>query len=744
MKKKRISVTTGILMAIFLVLLILCLKPCKTYEYEGEWEFVPGEETVEAVYEGITLKPGVYRMELEYWTDKDLGAYATVSDPTVITGGLLTNFEYFYGQLGRTDFEIWLFEKADDLRLEVHYLGEGDLSTGRLLIHETRGLWTMLMTILLFVWAAVLTVRHLRRLNAEGKLPREKRAAIFWVAGIALLSSIPFLSGLSIPAGDLGYHLMRIEGVKDGLLSGQIPVRIEPKWLYDHGYASGVFYCDAFLFFPALLRMAYFPVTMCYNAYCILVNVATAWISYECFRRIFRGSNAGVSCSALYTLSLNRIYKMCEVAVVGEYTAMIFLPLIAYGLYRAFTEDPKTKEYRNCWVPFSMGLAGILQSHVLTCEMTAGIILVFCLCYVRKVFVPETFLALFKAASVAILLSLWFLVPFLDYYLTQDVHVKHVAGRTIQADGLRISDLLASFIKVGRNAPARAPHFCGFGGILVLCLATFLGLWITRRFRKAQEDDVRLYAFGKLMTLMGVLFLGMSLSVFPWDKIQKTGSLAATLVSSLQFPNRFLGWATLCAVTAFGCCVYYLRKNLRKVLPLAWLLVGVSVATSGLYLIDHSVCNTNTFTLYNPAGMGYGYISGMEYLIEGTDYDALSYDRPRAGMDAELESYEMKALGARVTCKNAGDADSWVELPLLLYRGYRAKDVESGRKLEIVPGGNQEVCVILPQGYAGTFRVDFIPPWHWRLSEVISLAAMVLLIVRMLAPLKKQRMPAGA
>ena len=68
-------------------------------------------------------------------------------------------------------------------------------------------------------------------------------------------------------------------------------------------------------------------------------------------------------------------------------------------------------------------------------------------------------------------------------------------------------------------------------------------------------------------------------------------------------------------MTAFGCCVYYLRKNLRKVLPLAWLLVGVSVATSGLYLIDHSVCNTNTFTLYNPAGMGYGYISGMEYLI---------------------------------------------------------------------------------------------------------------------------------
>ena len=735
--------TTGIFTVIFLVLLICCLKPCKTYEYEGEWTFVPGEETTDAVYEGISLKPGVYRMELEYETDKDLGAYATVSDATVITGGLLTNYEYFYGRLGRTNFEIWLYEKADDLQLEVHYLGEGNLSTGRLLIHETRGLWTMLMTVFLFVWAAVLAVRHLIRQNAEGKLPREKRAAIFWVAVIALMASIPFLSGLSVLAGDLVYHLSRIEGVKDGLLSGQIPVRIEPKWLYDHGYASGVFYCDLFLIFPALLRMAGFPVTMSYNAYCILVNVATAWISYECFRRIFRESNAGLACSALYTLSLNRIYKLCDVAVVGEYTAMIFLPLIAYGLYRTFTEDPKTKEYRNCWVPLAIGLAGIVQSHVLTCEMTAAIILVFCLCCVRKVFVPETFLALFKAASAAILLSLWFLVPFLDYYLTQDVHVKHVAGRTIQADGLSISDLLASFIKVGRNAPARAAHFCGFGGILILCIAAFLGLWITRRFRKAEEGDVRLYSFGKLMTLTGIMLLFMSLSVFPWDKIRETGSLAETLVSSLQFPNRFLGWATLCAVIAFGCCVYYLRKNLRKALPFAWLLVGVSVAVSGLYLIDYSVCNTNTLTIYNPAGMGYGYISGMEYLIEGTDYDALSYARPRAGMGAELESYEMKALGARVTCSNKGAADSRVELPLLLYRGYRAKDTETGRKLEIVPGGNQEVCVLIPQGYAGTFRVDFIPPWHWRLSEVISLAAIVLLIVRMQALLKKRRRRAG-
>lgn len=66
----------------------------------------------------------------------------------------------------------------------------------------------------------------------------------------------------------------------------------------------------------------------------------------------------------------------------------------------------------------------------------------------------------------------------------------------------------------------------------------------------------------------------------------------------------------------------------------------------------------------------------------------------------------------------------------MLYRGYRAKDMESKRELEIIPGENQEVCVLIPQGYAGSFIVKFIPPWYWRFSEIISLATISIFIIR--------------
>ena len=78
---------------------------------------------------------------------------------------------------------------------------------------------------------------------------------------ISLVASIPYLCEYNITGADLTYHLQRIEGVKDGILGGQFPVRLEPRWVYDHGYANAIFYCNTFLYFPALLRLLGFTVS---------------------------------------------------------------------------------------------------------------------------------------------------------------------------------------------------------------------------------------------------------------------------------------------------------------------------------------------------------------------------------------------------------------------------------------------------------------------------------------------------
>ena len=719
---------------VFLLLILGCIigliMPCQVYEYEGSCCFdentAPG---LTDIYEGISLSPGVYRVELEYATDVDLANLCNLADGTVMNGWMKTNGEHLYSGLGKTGFDVWLYEKTDSMRVQVDYTG-GHLTTGSLKIVETNKLWTMLLTVVLAVWAVFSISLAFYYYDKEYPVSQEKKNVFFFVGVISLIASIPYLCGYNITGADLTYHLQRIEGVKDGLLGGQFPVRLEPRWLYDHGYANAIFYCNTFLYFPALLRILGFTVTASYNIYCIAMNIATAWISCYCFGRIFENWRIGIICSALYTLSIFRIYKFVVTSAVGEGSAVTFMPLVIYGMYRIFAEDSEERRYKSSWIPLAFGLAGLIQTHVLSCEITAFVIFLFCLAGIKKVFQKNTFLELVKGAVGALLFSLWFLVPFLDYYFTQDVHIKHVSARTIQDRGLYFAHLGFHFWKTGTNTPMagngmESSHPVGLGLVLLLGLGIFLIFWFSGYFRK--ETDRRV-SFAKKAAVAGAFLLFMSTGSFPWDRIQKIHPVAAALVSSLQFPNRFLGWGTVCLVFVFGYCLWYFRnKNNRLCLGMA-VLALIGVTTSSMHLFDYVNGGQEYFELYNEESMGFGYISGAEYLIEGTDDGKLTYAGVTAGDGVEVYSCEKGYLQAEIQCANKKGEDSYVDIPLLLYKGYRAVNTDTGEPLALGAGENNVVRVGIPSGFDGSLRVFFESPVCWRVSEWISAGTVVLFL----------------
>ena len=71
-------------------------------------------------------------------------------------------------------------------------------------------------------------------------------------------------------------------------------------WLYGHGYANSLFYCDTFLVIPAILRLIGFPMSVSYDGYIFLVNLATAVIAYICFCGIFRNRDRNVRKYVVY------------------------------------------------------------------------------------------------------------------------------------------------------------------------------------------------------------------------------------------------------------------------------------------------------------------------------------------------------------------------------------------------------------------------------------------------------------
>lgn len=516
--------------------------------------------------------------------------------------------------------------------------------------------------------------------------------------------------------------------MKDGLLSGQFPVRLEPRWGFDHGYANGIFYCNSLLYFPALLRLLGFTVTASYNVYCIALNIATAWIAYYCFYRIFGKKHIGIVCSGLYTLSVFRTCKLVATSAVGEGSALTFIPLVVYGLYRIFTEEPKEKRYKTAWVPVMIGYAGLIQTHVLTCEITAFITILFCLVFIRKIFQLNTFMELAKGAVSAVLVSAWYLVPFLDYYLTQNVHVRNISARTIQERGLYLAQLGFNFWDTGfyTSGGMQYDHPAGLGMVLVIALGLFLILWFSGAFRELEDNGI---GFVKVTALIGAMLLYMSLNIFPWDRIQSMDSVISSLVSSLQFPNRFLGWGTMCLVMIFGFCLSYFEKQNRKGYWIMTAIAVIGIGTSSMFILDYVNSEQNHYQLYNEESMGFGYVSGAEYLIEGTDIEQLTFADAVAGEGVEIQRYEKGPLQADVTCANLIGVGSYVDIPLLLYKGYQAVDVTSGQEMELCAGVNNVIRVLIPAGYRGTLKINFESPVYWRISELISVLTIAVLLV---------------
>ncbi len=723
-KRKPFVLFTCFFLLMLLFLLIRLAFPCREYHFTGSGSFFPQDPVGSTtVYEGISLPAGTYRVRLQYWTDTDVAALCNVEDGSVFFGGLQSNGEHLYSGLDETGYDIWLYEGTEDLCVTVDYGGEGLVTTGDLTVEETKAFWTMLLTALLFAAAAVYGGMLYIYYDREYSVSREKKQVFFWLAVISFLASLPYLCGYTLAGADLTYHLQRIEGVKDGLLSGQFPVRLEPRWVYDHGYADAIFYCNSLLYFPALLRILGFPVTASYNAYCIALNIATAWIAYDCFRRIFEKRNIGLVCSALYTLSVVRMYKLAGVGLVGEGSAITFLPLVLYGFYRIFAKDPKEKGYQTSWIPLMFGFAGLIQTHVLTCEITALVTILFCLLCLRRVFQRSTLWELAKGALSAVMISLWFLVPFVDYYLTQAVHIKYVSGRTIQERGLYPIQLAFHFwgvgVKQAIESDGLGPEPIGAGLVLVAALLLFGALRLLGRF---QRDAGGRLSFVGRAALIGALLLAMSLRIFPWDRIQFLNPVTASLVSSIQFPYRFLVWGTACLVLVFGYCLWYFEERDRRWYGGLLLAAFLGVTTSSLYLLDYVDYEEGYFELYNEEGMGFGYISGAEYLIEGTDMSRLTFSAAVPGEGVELRDYEKGSLGAAFVCENRTETESYVDVPLLLYKGYRAVDADTGQCLAVTASDNQTVRVVLPANYEGRVQVRFVSPFYWRVSELLALA----------------------
>ena len=89
---------------------------------------------------------------------------------------------------------------------------------------------------------------------------------------------------------------------------------------------------------------------------------------------------------------------------------------------------------------------------------------------------------------------------------------------------------------------------------------------------------------------------------------------------------------------------------------------------------------------------------------------------------------DREGINYRVSVDNASEDTGYVQLPLICYPHYMAKD-ENGNRPEVVVGDYYKLCFAVPGNYTGTINVRFKEPIYWRIAEMVSLLTLILIVI---------------
>ena len=557
----------------------------------------------------------------------------------------------------------------------------------------------------------------------ENAPARRRRYAVpLALAGIALLASLPLFSNYLYFGHDLDYHLQRITAMAAELSYGQFPVRLTTDSLNGYGYANPLCYCELFLTLPALLYNAWLPLRTCYQVYIFAVTLATAAIAYYSFGTITASRKLGLLGAGLYTLSCYRMVCIYVRAAVGEYTAIAFLPLILAGLYNIYTtEKPRFAQ----WAPMAFGMAALVQCHLLSCELIALLLVVFCLLRLRETLRPDRLLAWLKAALLALALSAWYFFPFLISTREINLMVNGPLIGKIQGQGTYLVQLFSPFGRgYGGTADGTSSDMTLTLGLPLAAGFMLVIYCLLRRERWQQQETLR-----RMQTAFGfaMLTLVLSLRVFPWDGVQNwLGRAAGKMAGMFQYPWRFLSLATVLLCLAVLLAMQLLQeKNARLAKGAAAALAACALLTVGVVQTQITTGMSeqayNVFLNRQPnAATGVG-----EYLIDGTSGYETIWAQPKPGSEElQLLSYEKRGGKAYLTVENDGDAAD-ISVPIFNYGHYYAVDEATGDAYALGTGENARITLNIPADYTGTIVISYHAPVYWRAFELVSLLALI-------------------
>lgn len=625
--------------------------------------------------------------------------------------------------LNSAESVMWLRPGSgrNEVRFVVWYSGNGKLAVKSIQIVEKR-VYRVALCLALGLFMIFLNFMYLVFVRGGTAFSDERtKTVIAGILGIVLFSSmICFADFLYVTNGhDLTFHLSRIMSLAEGIRELQIPNRMQFGMLNGYGYASPLFYGELFLLLPAVLYNFFVPLQTCYQVFVVVVNLCTCLVSFWCFARMSGDWKKGLFGAFLYTLSAYRMTNIMIRAAVGEYTAMVFLPLLVYGFWHIYAECGDEKICLKDCLPVILSASGLINSHMLSCEMAVLFVLLFAVCEWKRTFRKHVFLALVKSAVLILLLNLWFVFPFLQS-ARMDVNLSG-ALRWMECNSVYPSQLFGIFhtgsgVNTGWSTKGEMPLALG----MALVSGLVLYLWIAIRKDRWHLPGDRDMKTARICMVFGMLATFLASSFCWWDNLLCINTKLANLAGMLQFPWRFLGIATVFFTVMVLFLIRVLEKHVsgRATVAVMIAIAASAVLTEGHFLMEY-VDKQDGIRVYTEADLGTMTVMGAEYKLSDTDLEGYKRRDVLFGDAVEAVSFLQGKRGTyELSCTNQAENPSYADIPVQMYDNYHA--YAGSQELALTRGENNRIRVQIPAGFSGTICIRYKVPLAWRFSEAIS------------------------
>ncbi len=646
------------------------------------------------------MNKGSYRATLNYSADKNGNVLELWEQGDKIAAWQLNYWEK------ELTVDFALSKDAKALQLRINYGGDGALTVKRLSLAPYTLFYTdtyfLIGVFLLLHLAAWLYVRSGKRLS------QEKLVDYAVILGVALLATTPMMQTYLYNADDLCYHLARLEGLKDGILDGQvIPVNILPEGLQNNGYMNAM-YPYLFLYIGAFMRLCGVSLAFSYKTLIFLSNLGSAVCAYVAVKSMVKSRRSVILSVVLYTLMPYRFTNIFSRGDLGETLALVFWPMVIAGLYHIVMGD------RKKWHYLVIGFTGALQSHILSVAYVAAVCVITALLYCVRIARERRYTELLKAAGLTVLLNAWYVVPFLYYYFKEnlDKDVLRWSGYFEQSINLsNMTQTLSLYNKQYFSLGLALLGCLGIGIVYLLC---------ERRGKVSGADGFMFY----LLTLGGI-FVFLATGYFPSRALMKN-AFFENIATMLQFPWRFLGPASACFlfVGAAGLARSELLKPYRNLifamLVSLNLLVIVSVPADNNHVPYKNAESAASKGHETKLGASVGLFYPHEWRLMGATEDRLTGSVVISDISS-VSVYDFRKEGTKAAVSYiARSNDAYIELPVQNYLGYRAVN-ELGQPVRIEQGNGGRMRIFVDgDGAEHRIYVRYGPVPGFIIADVVS------------------------